>query len=166
MYILSQNHDFVQQINWLILHVWFEGAIELSILADYYAHEIAAYDIQNTRCDLYGQVGSNLASSVHQILVSSALLILFCWLTGKELFWKSIAYLRWASLWCFSCMIYCYQFLVIIFILFALLIRSENFRKSHISNLHMRNKIHPESSTFMSLPLSLMFPLHISMEEK
>ncbi|KAK0600297.1 hypothetical protein LWI29_013519 [Acer saccharum] len=29
--------------------------IELSILADYYGHEIAAYDIQTTRCDLYGQ---------------------------------------------------------------------------------------------------------------
>ncbi|TXG67777.1 hypothetical protein EZV62_009052 [Acer yangbiense] len=32
-----------------------EGAIELSILADYYGREIAAYDIQTTRCDLYGQ---------------------------------------------------------------------------------------------------------------
>lgn len=34
----------------------YEGAIELSILADYYGREIAAYDIQTTRCDLYGQV--------------------------------------------------------------------------------------------------------------
>ncbi|TXG67773.1 hypothetical protein EZV62_009048 [Acer yangbiense] len=32
-----------------------EGAIELSILADYYGREIAAYDIQTTRYDLYGQ---------------------------------------------------------------------------------------------------------------
>lgn len=32
------------------------GAIELSILADYYGREIGAYDIQTTRCDLYGQV--------------------------------------------------------------------------------------------------------------
>ncbi|KAH9651716.1 OVARIAN TUMOR DOMAIN-containing deubiquitinating enzyme 2 [Citrus sinensis] len=31
------------------------SAIELSILADYYGSEIAAYDIQTTRCDLYGQ---------------------------------------------------------------------------------------------------------------
>lgn len=31
------------------------GAIELSILADYYGREIAAYDIQTGRCDLYGQ---------------------------------------------------------------------------------------------------------------
>ncbi|KAK2639694.1 hypothetical protein Ddye_027489 [Dipteronia dyeriana] len=31
------------------------GAIELSILANYYGREIAAYDIQITRCDLYGQ---------------------------------------------------------------------------------------------------------------
>ncbi|KAK9209696.1 hypothetical protein WN944_002064 [Citrus x changshan-huyou] len=40
------------------------GAIELSILADYYGREIAAYDIQTTRCDLYGQVSSFLASFV------------------------------------------------------------------------------------------------------
>ncbi|TXG67782.1 hypothetical protein EZV62_009057 [Acer yangbiense] len=32
-----------------------QGAIELSILADYYGREIAAYDIQTTRCDWYGQ---------------------------------------------------------------------------------------------------------------
>ncbi|KAL6534866.1 OTU protein [Orobanche gracilis] len=31
------------------------GAIELAILAAYYRREIAAYDIQTTRCDLYGQ---------------------------------------------------------------------------------------------------------------
>ncbi|RVW99528.1 Ubiquitin thioesterase OTU1 [Vitis vinifera] len=31
------------------------GAIELSILADYYGREIAAYDIQTGRCDVYGQ---------------------------------------------------------------------------------------------------------------
>ncbi|KAK1562406.1 hypothetical protein Q3G72_011325 [Acer saccharum] len=31
------------------------SAIELSILAYYYGREIAAYDIQTTRCDLYGQ---------------------------------------------------------------------------------------------------------------
>ena len=35
------------------------GAIELSILADYYGREIGAYDIQTSRCDLYGQVSSN-----------------------------------------------------------------------------------------------------------
>ncbi|RAL40998.1 hypothetical protein DM860_008696 [Cuscuta australis] len=34
------------------------GAIELSILAEYYSREIAAYDIQTTRCDLYGQVSA------------------------------------------------------------------------------------------------------------
>ncbi|KDO62676.1 hypothetical protein CISIN_1g0286612mg, partial [Citrus sinensis] len=49
-------------------------AIELSILADYYGSEIAAYDIQTTRCDLYGQVSSFLESFVHEILASSALL--------------------------------------------------------------------------------------------
>ncbi|XP_044498056.1 OVARIAN TUMOR DOMAIN-containing deubiquitinating enzyme 2-like isoform X2 [Mangifera indica] len=31
-------------------------AIELAILADYYGCEIAAYDIQTTRCNLYGQM--------------------------------------------------------------------------------------------------------------
>lgn len=36
----------------------FSGAIELSILAEYYGREIAAYDIQTTRCDLYGQVST------------------------------------------------------------------------------------------------------------
>ncbi|KAF5461098.1 hypothetical protein F2P56_020919 [Juglans regia] len=40
---------------WILDSVNWGGAIELSILADYYGHEIAAYDIQTTRCDLYGQ---------------------------------------------------------------------------------------------------------------
>lgn len=31
------------------------GAIELSILCNYYGREIAAYDIQTKRCDIYGQ---------------------------------------------------------------------------------------------------------------
>lgn len=31
------------------------GAIELAILSKYYKREIAAYDIQTTRCDVYGQ---------------------------------------------------------------------------------------------------------------
>ena len=31
------------------------GAIELSILSQHYGREIAAYDIQTKRCDLYGQ---------------------------------------------------------------------------------------------------------------
>ncbi|KAL5737637.1 hypothetical protein ACOSP7_030398 [Xanthoceras sorbifolium] len=35
--------------------VVYNGAIELVILADYYGPEIAAYDIQTSRCDLYGQ---------------------------------------------------------------------------------------------------------------
>lgn len=48
---LFQDH-FCQ----LFLYFPCEGAIELSILADYYGREIAAYDIQTTRCDLYGQV--------------------------------------------------------------------------------------------------------------
>ncbi|KAA8526977.1 hypothetical protein F0562_008794 [Nyssa sinensis] len=43
---------------WILNPKKWGGAIELSILADYYGREIAAYDIQTTRCDLYGQ-GSN-----------------------------------------------------------------------------------------------------------
>ncbi|PWA86876.1 ubiquitin thioesterase OTU1 [Artemisia annua] len=40
---------------WILNPEKWGGAIELSILADYYGREIAAYDIQTTRCDLYGQ---------------------------------------------------------------------------------------------------------------
>ncbi|KAG6794035.1 hypothetical protein POTOM_003268 [Populus tomentosa] len=40
---------------WIIDPEKWGGAIELSILADYYGREIAAYDIQTLRCDLYGQ---------------------------------------------------------------------------------------------------------------
>lgn len=57
----------------------FSGAIELSILAEYYGREIAAYDIQTTRCDLYGQVSIsyelfknlNLVGNYHQWSVSN-----------------------------------------------------------------------------------------------
>ena len=38
------------------LNHFFPGAIELSILSEHYGREIAAYDIQTTRCDIYGQV--------------------------------------------------------------------------------------------------------------
>ncbi|XP_071703194.1 OVARIAN TUMOR DOMAIN-containing deubiquitinating enzyme 2 [Rutidosis leptorrhynchoides] len=41
--------------SWILNPDKWGGAIELSILADYYGREIAAYDIQTTRCDLYGQ---------------------------------------------------------------------------------------------------------------
>ncbi|CAI0382751.1 unnamed protein product [Linum tenue] len=40
---------------WILDSEKWGGAIELAILADYYGREIAAYDIQTTRCDLYGQ---------------------------------------------------------------------------------------------------------------
>jgi hypothetical protein len=45
----------LELISTLLLFVC-KGAIELSILSEYYGREIAAYDIQTTRCDLYGQV--------------------------------------------------------------------------------------------------------------
>ncbi|KAB1215203.1 Ubiquitin thioesterase OTU1 [Morella rubra] len=40
---------------WILDSEKWGGAIELAILADYYGREIAAYDIQTSRCDLYGQ---------------------------------------------------------------------------------------------------------------
>ncbi|XP_029126055.1 ubiquitin thioesterase OTU1-like [Cajanus cajan] len=49
----KRNADYC---NWILDSEKWGGAIELSILADYYGREIAAYDIQTTRCDLYGQV--------------------------------------------------------------------------------------------------------------
>ncbi|XP_057550867.1 OVARIAN TUMOR DOMAIN-containing deubiquitinating enzyme 2 isoform X2 [Amaranthus tricolor] len=44
-----------QYCSWILDSEKWGGAIELSILSDYYGREIAAYDIQTTRCDLYGQ---------------------------------------------------------------------------------------------------------------
>ncbi|THG12829.1 hypothetical protein TEA_016159 [Camellia sinensis var. sinensis] len=41
---------------WILDPEKWGGAIELAILADYYGREIAAYDIQTLRCDLYGQM--------------------------------------------------------------------------------------------------------------
>nr|KJB12009.1 hypothetical protein B456_002G088500 [Gossypium raimondii] len=45
----------VEYCSWILDSEKWGGAIELSILADYYGREIAAYDIQTSRCDLYGQ---------------------------------------------------------------------------------------------------------------
>mmetsp|Transcript_16465 Transcript_16465/g.22759 ORF Transcript_16465/g.22759 Transcript_16465/m.22759 type:complete len:371 (-) Transcript_16465:28-1140(-) len=44
---------------WILLPDKWGGAIELSILSDYYKREIAAYDIQTLRCDCYGQDGGH-----------------------------------------------------------------------------------------------------------
>lgn len=41
--------------SWILDSEKWGGAIELAILSDYYGREIAAYDIQTTRCDVYGQ---------------------------------------------------------------------------------------------------------------
>ncbi|KAJ4798649.1 Ubiquitin thioesterase OTU1 [Rhynchospora pubera] len=41
--------------SWIMDPEKWGGAIELSILSEYYGREIATYDIQTTRCDLYGQ---------------------------------------------------------------------------------------------------------------
>lgn len=48
----KSNEDYCR---WILNPSKWGGAIELSILADYYQREIAAYDIQTERCDVYGQ---------------------------------------------------------------------------------------------------------------
>ncbi|XP_021892905.1 ubiquitin thioesterase OTU1 isoform X2 [Carica papaya] len=51
-YLGKSNEEYCA---WILDSDKWGGAIELSILADYYGREIAAYDIQTIRCDLYGQ---------------------------------------------------------------------------------------------------------------
>ncbi|KAG0578544.1 hypothetical protein KC19_4G031700 [Ceratodon purpureus] len=46
------NQDYVE---WISKPEKWGGAIELAILSDFYGREIAAYDIQTKRCDVYGQ---------------------------------------------------------------------------------------------------------------
>ncbi|CAA0806490.1 OTU-like cysteine protease family protein [Striga hermonthica] len=48
---------------WILNPDKWGGAIELAILSEYYGREIAAYDIQTTRCVLYGQ-GNNFEERV------------------------------------------------------------------------------------------------------
>eukprot|EP00252_Welwitschia_mirabilis_P022697 TRINITY_DN6223_c0_g1_i1.p1 TRINITY_DN6223_c0_g1~~TRINITY_DN6223_c0_g1_i1.p1 ORF type:complete len:211 (-),score=32.68 TRINITY_DN6223_c0_g1_i1:42-674(-) len=48
----KSNEEYCQ---WILNPDKWGGAIELAILAEYYGREIAAYDIQTTRCDVYGQ---------------------------------------------------------------------------------------------------------------
>ncbi|KAJ3708418.1 hypothetical protein LUZ61_012123 [Rhynchospora tenuis] len=50
---LGKTND--EYCSWIMDPEKWGGAIELSILSEYYGREIAAYDIQTTRCDLYGQ---------------------------------------------------------------------------------------------------------------
>lgn len=56
LFCLMTKYFLVNIRSFLVNISVFLGAIELSILADYYSREIAAYDIQTARCDLYGQV--------------------------------------------------------------------------------------------------------------
>ncbi|GAQ81675.1 OTU-like cysteine protease [Klebsormidium nitens] len=48
----KSNEDYCR---WILDRQKWGGAIELSVLADHYGREIAAYDIQTKRCDIYGQ---------------------------------------------------------------------------------------------------------------
>ncbi|ONK65864.1 uncharacterized protein A4U43_C06F1750 [Asparagus officinalis] len=57
---VKYNEAFLGKSNeeyctWILDPEKWGGAIELSILSQYYGREIAAYDIQTLRCDLYGQ---------------------------------------------------------------------------------------------------------------
>ncbi|KAJ3679383.1 hypothetical protein LUZ60_017394 [Juncus effusus] len=57
---VKYNEAFLGKTNeeycsWIMDPEKWGGAIELAILSEHYAREIAAYDIQTTRCDLYGQ---------------------------------------------------------------------------------------------------------------
>lgn len=90
IFIFSGKH---LQLTFPLCSCGFEGAIELSILADYYGREIAAYDIQTTRCDLYGQVQVNNAVQFEDPL-SQLLQIteyLFIIVTGNEVSRKGYA---------------------------------------------------------------------------
>lgn len=74
-----------------LFYAYYEGAIELSILADYYGREIAAYDIQTGRCDLYGQVRSMMSSlwicCCHLVIIDAYFpLLAMAFLTGRKLF--------------------------------------------------------------------------------
>jgi ubiquitin thioesterase OTU1 len=58
---VTYNDAFLEQENesycqWILDKKHWGGAIELSILSAHYGREIAAYDIQTKRCDVYGQV--------------------------------------------------------------------------------------------------------------
>lgn len=58
---MTYNEGFLGEENsaycsWILKPDKWGGAIELSILAAHYGREIAAYDIQTKRCDVYGQV--------------------------------------------------------------------------------------------------------------
>ncbi|KMZ59325.1 Ubiquitin thioesterase OTU1 [Zostera marina] len=52
VFLGKSNASYCQ---WILDNQKWGGAIELSILSEYYKREIAAYDVQTMRCDLYGQ---------------------------------------------------------------------------------------------------------------
>lgn len=52
--VLEKSNE--EYCRWILDRQKWGGAIDLAILADYYKREIAAYDIQTKRCDIYGQV--------------------------------------------------------------------------------------------------------------
>jgi hypothetical protein len=52
--VLEKSNE--EYYRWILDRQKWGGAIDLAILADHYRREIAAYDIQTKRCDIYGQV--------------------------------------------------------------------------------------------------------------
>jgi hypothetical protein len=54
-------------MGWRCLNFLNEQAIELAILSKYYGREIAAYDFQTTRCDLYVQVSDLFSPLCHNV---------------------------------------------------------------------------------------------------
>ncbi|KAK3238239.1 hypothetical protein CYMTET_51734, partial [Cymbomonas tetramitiformis] len=57
---VTYNEGFLGKSNkeyctWILNPQHWGGAIELSILSQHYSREIAAYDIQTCRCDVYGE---------------------------------------------------------------------------------------------------------------
>ncbi len=61
LFVVTYNEGFLAKENedyckWILQPKNWGGAIELSILSNHYQCEIAAYDIQTKRCDVYGQV--------------------------------------------------------------------------------------------------------------
>jgi hypothetical protein len=63
---VTYNEGFLEQENaayckWITDMSHWGGPIELSILAAHYGCQLAAYDIQTKRCDVYGQVRPSAA---------------------------------------------------------------------------------------------------------
>src|SRR3569833_1355820 len=66
-YLGKENAEYCK---WITSPDKWGGAIELAILATYYGREIAAYDIQTKRCDVYAQDAGDRLCPVACLLLS------------------------------------------------------------------------------------------------